>query len=513
MSDALDRGFSVTESAPMDEPITAPAHSTAAFVGRALRGPLETPTTVYNVADFRRVFGGFCDGSGLGFAVEQFFAHGGRRAIVVRVANGARGAMLCLPALHGVLVLDAVEPGSAEHVRASIDYDGIDAADQARFNLTIQRISQDTHFVLDQEIHQKVSCLAGDERNVADVLLTSALVRARGPLPSHRPLATDAEYVDPAQPGTDGAALTDYDLVGSATDGHGIFALDPVDQFELLYLPPPAADRTPGPAAVLAAELYCHKRGAMLILDPPAGWRTPGDAITAMRDPANANPDVLTYFPRVRQREQASSEWLPIGGAIAGLLCKLDRLRGPWEDLDQRGFALDRDLVPALGVDHDDAHQLVKSGVNVVAGMTAGQTMICGSVTLGRAVHVDSEYGSLTTRRLCLAVTNAVDRATRWAVFQSQDSATGHRIVTRVHRYMSELADAGAFENDHFVVQCDLGNRRQASGFSVMLAFHPVNAPQPVALTVHQSLAGTRVSTTAFAPARARAIAMPPAPG
>ena len=159
MSDATDRGITVTEIAPMDQPIDASAETTAAFVGRALRGPLDTPILIRNFAEFRRRFGGFWPGSSLGSAVEQFFEHGGRRVYVIRVANNARGAMICLPAEHGALVLRAVEPGSAEQIRAAVDYDGIDKDDESLFNLTLQRVAPDTGLVLDQEIFRRWRCL------------------------------------------------------------------------------------------------------------------------------------------------------------------------------------------------------------------------------------------------------------------------------------------------------------------------------------------------------------------
>jgi 16S rRNA C1402 (ribose-2'-O) methylase RsmI len=47
--------------------------------------------------------------------------------------------------------------------------------------------------------------------------------------------------------------LSDYDLVGSAVRGTGLFALDQVERFDLLYLPPPARGVDVGPAATLAA--------------------------------------------------------------------------------------------------------------------------------------------------------------------------------------------------------------------------------------------------------------------
>ena len=86
--------------------------------------------------------------------------------------------MLCLPALHGVLVLRAVDPGSTELIRAAVDYDGIDDLDQDKFNLTLQRVAHDTGLILDQEIYRKVSCSARSIDNIKDALRSSTLVQA-----------------------------------------------------------------------------------------------------------------------------------------------------------------------------------------------------------------------------------------------------------------------------------------------------------------------------------------------
>ena len=506
LSDPQDRGITVTEIAAMDQPIDISAETTAAFVGRALRGPLDTPVLIRNFAGFRRRFGGFWPGSSLGSAVAQFFEHGGKQVYVVRVANSARGAMICLPALRGVLVLRAVEPGSSEQIRAAVDYDGIDSGNEELFNLTLQRVAPDTGLVLDQEIYRRLSCVIGKERCVDDVLLSSSLVRVQSPLPPHRPAATRADYVEPAQRGTDGLALSDYDLVGSGSRGTGMFALNQVEHFDLLYLPAPEIGRVPGPAAVLAAELYCRKRGAMLILDPPEQWHCADDAIRGTRSAAYANPDALTYFPRARFRGERNSPAIAIGGAIAGLLCKLDRLHGPWQELDQRGLTLSRELVPAIDISHGEAHLLVKEGLNVVAGHTAGHTMVCGSVTLAYGTRVGDEFARLDARRLCLSITNAIDRATRWAVFEPDGADVRERIVSKVHAFMSALADSGAFEDEQFLVQCDVGSRHKPvdpdRGITILLAFRPAGTQGRVSLTIHQTAAGCRVASTAFAPVR-----------
>ncbi|MGH8224468.1 MAG: hypothetical protein ACREQZ_15985 [Woeseiaceae bacterium] len=509
MSDALGRGITVTEISPMDQPIAASSETIAAFIGRALRGPLDTPVFIDGFAAFRKRFGGVWRHSSLGPAVQQFFDHGGRCLYVVRVANNARGAMICLPAHQGVLVLRALEPGSTERVRAAVDYDGIN--DDEHFNLTVQRTAADTGLVIDQELYLRLSCREGSRRYVGDVLLHSSLVRVRLPLPPGRPARTtragfgfDAAYVGHAQEGGDGGELSDYDLIGSANKGTGLFALGQIDRFDVLYMPPPGKHSDIGVTAALAAERYCRKRGAMLVRDPPQRWESTRQALAGIRASGFTSPNVIAYFPRMVQAEDADRTPRAVGGAIAGLLCKLDRLHGPWEDLDQYGLGFDRKLLPALELRVEDAQALVREGVNVIAGRVAGRANLCGSVTLGHGNQADRTFANLRVRRLCLAMTNAIERATRWAVFEPDQSQVAERIQAQVHAYMSALAHYGAFADDRFLVHCDAGLHAcpvdPQRGISVLLVFRPAGADEMVRITLHQTVAGFRVAPTAFAP-------------
>ena len=75
--------------------ITGVATSITAFVGRALRGPVDVATTINNYGDFERTFGGLWLGSTLAYAARDFFLNGGAQAIIVRAyradANPATG--------------------------------------------------------------------------------------------------------------------------------------------------------------------------------------------------------------------------------------------------------------------------------------------------------------------------------------------------------------------------------------------------------------------------------------
>ncbi len=509
LSDAADRGITVTEIAAMDQPIDVLRETTAAFIGRALRGPINEPVFVRSFSEFRRRFGDIWSRSSLGPAVQQFFEHGGKNLYIVRVANNARGAMVCLPASGSALILRALEPGSTEAIRAAVDYDGIDMANEELFNLTLQRVDPESGLVVDQELFRLASFREESHNFIVDMLLTSTLARGECPLPTHRPevssgehASSNASYIGHSQEGTDGHELSDYDLVGSRKHEAGLFALEQVDQFDLLYLPPPGKHRDLGPTAVLAAERYCRQRGAMLLVDPLNDWQSVDDTVAGVRRLGYASPNLLSYFPRMYHRYDTAPAPRTAGGALAGLLCKLDRKHGAWQDLNQKGLGFSRALVPAVDVDAEQMQLLSRAGINVIGNGPAGSAHLHGSVTMGRDRVSHRRFTSLPIRRLCLRVASAIDEATRWAVFANDDTRLADRISDQVSAYLCRLADMGAFESDQFIVHCDAGMRKHEDGrgFAIFVVFHPLGSEEPVAFTLHQTVAGSHVASTAFAP-------------
>jgi hypothetical protein len=72
--------------------ITGVPTSIAALVGRATRGPINTPTTINSFSDFGRIFGGIALGYPLSYSVRDFFANGGGQAIIVRIWTGGESS-------------------------------------------------------------------------------------------------------------------------------------------------------------------------------------------------------------------------------------------------------------------------------------------------------------------------------------------------------------------------------------------------------------------------------------
>ncbi len=124
--------------------ITGVATSITAFVGRALRGPVNQPVRVQSFAEYTRLFGGLWQPSTMSHAVNHFFQHGGSDALIVRVFNGdvtASTPTITLPTASGSLVLEADNPGLwGSALRAAVDYETANAgqpSDALVFNILV----------------------------------------------------------------------------------------------------------------------------------------------------------------------------------------------------------------------------------------------------------------------------------------------------------------------------------------------------------------------------------------
>ncbi|SFS96599.1 phage tail sheath family protein [Saccharopolyspora flava] len=114
--------------------ITTVTTSVTAFVGHTKWGPLNTPVRITSFADFEQRFGGLTARSAVGYAVHQFFANGGRIAVVVRVSRSGSGEAACVR-LHSdddredcpVLAVHAKAPGVwGNGLHVAVDHDTAD---------------------------------------------------------------------------------------------------------------------------------------------------------------------------------------------------------------------------------------------------------------------------------------------------------------------------------------------------------------------------------------------------
>jgi uncharacterized protein len=458
--------MTVAEHPAPGQPIPITRTSVAAFVGRTRRGPMNEAVTVTSLAQYQLVFGPPTAWSWLGHAVAQFFEHGGTRAIIVRVANSAACATLHVPAGQGRIILRARDPGRHEQLRVSIDHDRL-ADEPQRFNLVVQRLSDgNTPRVVDQEIYRNVTVRPGSEDYLGDVLLRSSMLRLAGACPMQRPdptvsssAAGTVTYIPIRADGHDGDELSDYDLVGSATEATGLFALAGCEGVSLLCLPPPAPGRDLGLTTLVAAERFCRQRGMLLLFDPPLAWASAREAIRGAADMGFSSDNVLTYFPRMVRRGDDSGRLLPACGAIAGMLARKDASAGIWRALDSQSGLLRGPWNAAEDVSPELSKQLRRHGVNVFTRAAGGGCVLRGDVTFAGHSASAHEWQSLTHRRLALYVLDSISRATRWLVFEQHDPVLWARVRRQVSMFLLQLHEYGAFAgvtpDQSWFVKCD----------------------------------------------------------
>ncbi|HVN43991.1 MAG TPA: hypothetical protein VMT66_01975 [Steroidobacteraceae bacterium] len=476
MADSLSAGAPHAECSRDPHAIERVPTAVAAFVGRTLKGPVNQAITVHSFNEFQQHFGGLWQPSTLAYAVEQFFENGGREARVVRVTNGARPPTLTLPAGRGTLRLSALNPGSREYLRASVDYDGLTSTEQERFNLVVQRVrTAGSELVEDQEIYRRLSVTAGSGRFVADVLLESRLVRVLGSPPETRPdrsangpggVAVGYTLSNPD--GDDGAPLTDYDLIGAASSGTGLFALGGAVSFNLLCIPPLARDRDIGLSTLLVAARVCREHHALLVVDPPVAWTSARAALEGLRTWPFRSDSAVMYFPRVQafDRLRGRVETFASCGAAAGMIARSDEVWPVWSAGESEEAVLRPGLRPAVSVSEADRARLANAGVNTLLAVRTGPRNSVSPRTLAAGSSGASDWRYLSARRLALFVASSIEQGTRWVLLEHNGPSTWKRAQAQVESFLDELAAHGAFagaaaEDSHFVIADERVNRPQ----------------------------------------------------
>jgi hypothetical protein len=487
LAEPIDSRFASAEAPGSLRVIARAATNIAAFVGRALKGPVNQPVMVRSFADYTRVFGGLWQPSTLSYAVEQFFENGGRAAVIVRVVNGARPPTLTLPTATGKMILRGVGAGSREFLRASVDYDGIDAKDVNLFNLVVQRVrTAGSEAIEDQEIFRRLSVKPGADRFVADVLLESRLVRVQGGVPTERPTRTPAAnngavigYTPSNPDGDDGGPITDYDVIGSAQAGTGVFALQAAPDINLLCIPPLTRDQDVGLSTLLVAGRFCRDRRAMLIVDPPSTWASSAAALDGMRHWPFRSEDAAMFFPRVVafDRLRGRFELFAPCGVAAGMIARCDETWPVWAAAEGDDAILRPGLRPAWAIQNADRARLVNAGINLLQSVRIAPKFAASPRTLASGSAAVSDWRYLSARRLALFVMSSIERSTRWMLLERNVQSTWTLARAQVEAFLDSLYAEGAFagrtgEASYFVV-CDerINNEETMRAGKVNLAF------------------------------------------
>lgn len=498
---AEDRAHTVTsypgvyiEEIPSEvRTISGVSTSITALVGWAAQGPTNRAQRVLSFQDFVRHFGGLDGRSLLGYAVQHFFANGGRDAYVVRLA--ADDAVTASVAIDAKLVVTAGSPGAwANDYRIETKQGSLDAT---RFGLAV--IYQPSgRPAVTVESFENLSMQETDRRFVKSIVnAESAYVQvALIGAPTTPPAPTAAAGFTTA--GVDGTTLdpneaafeSKLDPVGK--DG-GLYLLDQVDLFNILCVP---GETT---ATVVASlQKYCHDRRAFLVVDSPKGATLAAmqSAPSATVVGADARNSAL-YFPWVRAADPLDENRVrafPPCGFVAGVYARIDSTRGVWKAPAGIEAAVSGAVGTEVPLTDGENGTLTPRGVNCIRTLPVYGTVVWGMRTLHGADDRGSEWKYVPVRRLALFIEESLLRGTRWVVFEPNDEALWSQVRLNVGAFMHDLFRQGAFQGsspqDAYFVKCDMETTTHddinCGVVNIVVGFAPLKPAEFVVIRIQQ---------------------------
>jgi len=501
--------------------IVGVATSITAFIGRALKGPVDETITINSYGDYERIFGGLWLKSSMSFAVRDFYLNGGSQAIIVRLFQEDEGPD-ALPEIAELdangLTLEAAYPGTwGNYLRARIDYDvsedkaadfGLEETDL--FNLTIRdtKTGETEQFrnVTIEDSPQRVDKVLENRSNLMQVkdldFPPSSVPSEHSDPASGKSIWEDDDASDPVNEpdkASDGQKLEESNFTGTGKEGakEGLYALEKADIFNLLCIPPHETTDSIESSLVGTAASYCEKRRAMFIVDSPHGWSNKEDAKTEIINIGTKSKNAAVFFPRLKQpnpqRSNQMEDFVPCG-AVAGIFSRTDAQRGVWKA--PAGLEASLVGVPQLSVPLTDMEngELNPLGINCLRSMPAIGPVIWGSRTLKGDDRLASEWKYIPIRRLALYIEESLYRGTQWVVFEPNDEPLWAQIRLNLGAFMHNLFRQGAFQGstprEAYFVKCDkettTQNDQNLGIVNIVVGFAPLKPAEFVIIKIQQ---------------------------
>ena len=507
--------------------ITGVATSITAFIGRALRGPVdsekESPVRVQSFAEFERNFGGLWRDSTMSYSVQQFFQNGGTDALIVRVHNGAKAATLTLTKDFNLV---AANPGKwGEKLRVRIDHNTrpplpTDPANSL-FNLSVRDTATGTterflNLSTDPNNARFVTQVLKQQSNLVRIVTPPGTVPA--PRPEHHgdpsiagadPLLDNASSTAFTATGDEGVAITGNQISLSTleTAKQGLWALEKADLFNLLCIPPLSFDTDVANDTWGIAAVFCKKRRAMLLIDSQEQW-TSNQSTTVSTTSTGLNTirtavgndnaqNAAIYFPRLRMpdplNENRLNDFAPCG-AVAGIIARTDAQRGVWKAPAGMEASFSNVTEFTYKLTDGEHGQLNPLGLNCLRSFPVTGNIVWGARTLKGADQLANEWKYLPVRRTALFIEETLFRGTQWVVFEPNDEPLWAQIRLNLGAFMQNLFRQGAFQGrsprEAYFVKCDKETTTQndidLGIVNIVVGFAPLKPAEFVVITLQQ---------------------------
>jgi Bacteriophage tail sheath protein len=301
-------------------------------------------------------------------------------------------------------------------------------------------------------------------------------------------------------------------LVPPAQNGTGLYALDSVDLFNLLCLPPIVRGGDVPTGALSAASAYCSERHALLIVDSHSSWHGLSDVAAGANSLEQyaglVRQNAAIYFPRIMKADLLHDGALasaPISGAVAGVIARTDVERGVWrapagQDAALRGIRGLSDEATS-----EECKALGSLGVNCVRSLPDVGTVVWGARTMEGADSLGSEWKYIPVRRTALFLEESLYRGTRWVVFEENDEPLWAQIRLEVEAFMHGLFEEGAFQattpDRAYFVKCDADTTTKydidRGIVNIVVGFAPLKPAEFVVIKIQQIATSVGIGASA----------------
>ena len=519
----------------------------AGFIGIARRGPLHEPVRIESWTQFEDTFGGHTHQGYLAYAVQGFFANGGRSCFVVRVADPewARKANLDLLGPQGEkLRLTAASEGEWAHQLAvTVRRTGDD-----RYTLTLELPTGERENWRDLSLSAPLADDAEPDptaaRYLVDVLngrprgsspdrrAGSRLVRAEALGPGQRaenPLRIDAAvHKSRLAGGRDGVwTLRPSHLSGEhgpAENRWGLATLERVPEVGIVAIPDmmPAPFVSPrkverrrrceqGPAAggprpappkdpdhppsftgeevwrlQQALVRHCERLAdRMALLNGFPDEFGPADLIR-LRSAFQSSYAAL-YHPWLRMpdplSERGELRLVPPCGHVAGVYARVEWQTGVHTPPANEPLESVKDL--RIDVDETGHGYLNDHHVNVVRAVPGRGLRVMGSRTLS----LDPNFRFVNVRRLLIMIERAIKQQTQWLTFEPNRPQLWGEVDRVMRGFLEEVWRRGMLDgataDEAYQVTCDLTtNPPEETERGFLTTLIEVRAPWPAEVVV-----------------------------
>jgi len=190
-----------------------------------------------------------------------------------------------------------------------------------------------------------------------------------------------------------------------------------------------------------------------------------------------------------------SEVWVPPTGHVAGVIARIDALRGvhkaPANEVVQGAIRTSHAFAPG------ELEIATAEGINAIRLFPSDYPRIWGARTLAKT----GEWRYLNVRRLFIMVRESIQRSMRWVVFEPNDRTLWNAIKRDVRAFLMRLwregALMGASPEQAFFVKCDEETNPpeeiDAGRVTTVIGLAPVKPAEFVVFKIGQHVGGAEV--------------------